>query len=257
MTDTLRQLSKFVNKNSASILTGFGVAGLFTTVALAIIATPKALEDIQIEEERRWDEADIPDGDSILPMTPFEIIKVTWKEYIPTAIMLAATTTCIIGSNSVNKRRNAALAAIYSLSETAAREYKAQVKKNLGAKKAQEVEDDIDQERLNKHPVDHASLVPTGNGDFLCYDKLSGRYFRSTVEKLRKIQNDFNKQLLSEMYISVNDLYSEMHLENIDLGEDMGWVVDKEMLEFNITTKIASNGEPCLVIGYRAIPIHF
>lgn len=254
--NTLQQFNKFVNKNSPSILTGLGVAGLFTTVAMAIYATPRALERIQIEEERRWDEADIPDGDSIAPMTPVEILQVTWKEYIPTAIMLAATATCIIGSNSVNMRRNSALAAIYSLSETAAREYKSKVKKTVGAKKEQEISDDLDQDRLNNHPVDSRYIIPSGNGDFLCYDSLSGRYFRSTVEKLRKIENDYNKRLLSEMYLSLNDLYSEMNLENINLGEDMGWVVDKEMLEFNITTKVASTGEPCLVIGYRTVPIH-
>ena len=95
-------------KHSPEILTGIGIAGMFTTVVLAVRATPKALDLISREEyEQKRD------------LTPMETVKVAWKPYIPAAITGTLSTACLIGANSVNLKRNAALAAAYALSDTA------------------------------------------------------------------------------------------------------------------------------------------
>ena len=46
-----RDVQNIVGKYSPQILTGIGIAGMFTTVVLAVKATPKALK--LIEEEKK------------------------------------------------------------------------------------------------------------------------------------------------------------------------------------------------------------
>ena len=56
------------------------------------------------------------------------------------------------------------------------------------------------------------------------------------------------------MYIPLNDFYYEIGLDNIDLGELMGWNVDKGPIELNFSSQIAENGVPCLVIRWVIPP---
>ena len=46
---------------------------------------------------------------------------------IPAGVTVIAAAACIVGANSVNIKRNAALATAYSLSETALKEYQSKV----------------------------------------------------------------------------------------------------------------------------------
>ncbi len=100
-------------KHSPEILTGIGIAGMISTTILAVKATPKALRLIEEAEEYE-----------IYELTKIEKIKVAWKPYVPAFITGTASIACLIGANSVNARRNAALATAYQLSATALSEYK-------------------------------------------------------------------------------------------------------------------------------------
>ena len=64
-------------------------------------------------------------------LTPAEVVKITWKCYIPAAVTGIAATACVIGANSVHASRNAALATAYHLSSAALTEYKDKVVENL------------------------------------------------------------------------------------------------------------------------------
>ena len=57
-------ISNFMTKNSASILTGLGVAGLIATAILAIKATPKAIDMIDEAEFEKCNETD--DDEAVL-----------------------------------------------------------------------------------------------------------------------------------------------------------------------------------------------
>ena len=106
-----------------------------------------------------------------------DIVKLTWKVFIPPILMGATSIACIIGANSINTSRNAALAALYSLSETAFREYKNKVIEEIGRNKELKIRDDITKDQINNNPMRDRTVIITGNGDVLCYDKLSDRYF--------------------------------------------------------------------------------
>ena len=237
-------VGKTMRSNSPTILTGLGVAGLVTTVVLAVKATPKAMKLIEEYDEYLGYKT---------TSDPMTTIKVAWKPYIPAMVMGTATIACIIGSNSINLRRNAALAGAYSLTETVLKEYQSKVVETIGEKKEQAIKDEIAKDTIKANPVVGKDVINTGFGDTLCFDTLSGRYFYSNMEALRRAQNDINHDLINDVWVSLNEAYAKMGLKGIDLGEETGWNVDK-MLEFEFSSHLSETGVPCLVLGYRRLP---
>lgn len=126
---TLKSLQKAMRKHSPAILTGVGVAGMVVTTVMAVRATPKAL--------RMVDDKEIEDGKRL---TTTEIIKTTWKCYIPAAITGACSAACIIGASSISAKRNAALFTAYTISETALKDYKDKAVEVVGPKRSKPFE---------------------------------------------------------------------------------------------------------------------
>lgn len=242
-----KNVGRIISKNSPTILTGMAVAGLVTTVVFAIKATPKALEILDQEKILR------KDYDDDRPITKKDVVKLTWKTYLPTFLMGTGTIACIVFANKINLRRNAVLASLYGLSETALKEYQNKVIETIGENKERKIKDEIIGDKIKNNPPKESSIILTGKGDTLCYDVLSGRYFKSDIENIRKIENETNKRLLSNMWVSLNELYLDLGLPAIDLGRDIGWDVDN-MLEFHFTSKLTEDGKPCLVIDYAVDP---
>ena len=229
-----------LRRNSPTILTGMSVAGLATTVILAVKATPKAM--------RLLDEYDEYLGYKTMS-DPLTAIKVAYKPYVPAVIMGGVTIACIIGANSINLRRNAALASVYSITEATLKEYQAKVIETIGEKKERAIKDEIAQDKLTKDPINNKSVIMTGKGDTLCYDVLSGRYFKSDIESLRKLENEANHTLIHEVWMSLNEFYYKMGLEGVKLGDETGWNSDR-LIEFDFSSKITTDGQLCLVIDY-------
>lgn len=235
--NVVRAIANGATKHAPTIFICLGTGGLITSIVFAVEATPKALKIIEEEEATE----------------PLDIVKATWKCYIPTLIMAALSIACFCNSNRINIRRNAALASIYSLTEKTLKEYQEKVVEKFGEKKEQEVRDEIVHDTLMRIPVNGNEVIMTNRGSMLCLDVLSGRYFRSDIETIRRVQNDLNKMIIDEVWVSVNDYYSAIGLTETLLGDELGWNPD-QLIELDFTSQIAENGEPCLVIKYIAMP---
>jgi len=229
-------------QHSPEILTGIGIAGMVTTVIFAVKATPKAM---QIIEESKSDDEQL---------TAKEVVKLTWKYYIPTAVSGAVSIACIIGSNAKSARKNMALATAYTLSESALKEYQEKVVEFIGEKKERSIRDDIAKDKIIANPVRDREVIITQKGDTLCYEILSGRYFKTDIDKIKKAENHLNKRMLSEMYISLNDLYYELGIPPICIGEYVGWNIDEGYIDLYFTSQLTADNEPCLVINYNVEP---
>lgn len=243
------RVRKVVMDNSPSILTGVAVAGVVSTAALASKASIGAHKNIEEDKSTQV----VLYGENITVPVRYWVER-NWKLYIPTVLVGGATIACIIGANSVNTRRNAALASLYSLTEVASREYKDKVVQLLGEKKEQTLRDELAQETVENNPVSENKVYYTGSGDVLCYETMSGRYFHSDMETLRKAQNDINAKILNEMYASQNDFNRLIGLPATGYGEQVGWNTDK-MLELQFSSVLSEDGKPCLAIGYSNVPI--
>ena len=151
-------------------------------------------------------------------------------------------------------RRRAALVTAYTLSESALKEYQEKVVEAIGEKKEQAIRDSIAKDKVTKNPVSNHEVIITEKGNTLCYDTLSGRYFKSDRDKIDKAINELNRRMRDEMYISLNDFYYEIGLNSIDLGDLLGWNIDNGYIEPTFSYQGADDGTPCLAISYLVEP---
>lgn len=247
-----KNLGKAISKNSPHILTGLGCAGLISTAVLSAKASPKALIILQDEEEYRKRK-------QIIPMSKMDRFKLTWKCYIPAGVVGATSIGCIIGANQINTKRNAALASLYAISETAFRDYKTKVVQELGKTTDTKIHDEVAKDHLTKNPLPD-NIILADTGEVLCYDILSGRYFKSSHETIRRIVNDLNYELRSEMRLRLNDFYSAVDSPDLapnELGNLVGFDIEKGPIEIIYSTQLDPSGKPCLVIDMDVYPYFF
>lgn len=235
-----------IKKHSPEILTGFGIAGMITTTVLAVRATPKAM---MLIEEKKLDL-------DVEKLKPIEVVRTVWPLYVPSIVTGVVSTGCLIGANSVNVRRNAALATAYALSETSLKEYQEKVVETIGAKKTAEIHDAIAKDKVDKNPIDQDSVILTKHGDTLCLEPLSGRYFRSDIEKVRAAINETNRRLLNENYISLNEFYEVLGLEETKIGDDLGWQISHGLIDVHFSSQLTTEQEPVLVINLVKPPVY-
>ena len=244
---TIKSAERVLTKYSPGILTGIGITGMIGATFMAVKATPKALYLIEAKKE----ESEVEE------LTPIETIKTCWKCYIPATLTTVASTACLIGASTVSAKRNAALATAYSISEAALREYQEKVVEVIGEKKEKVVRDAVAKDQIERDPVTKSEVVIIdSNSNTLCYEPLSGRYFKSTIDKIKKAEIKLDRQMIQEMYVSLNDFYWEIGLDGTDLGDKMGWNLSKGYMDLSFSSQLADDGTPCAVIVYGIPPVY-
>lgn len=244
---TIKSVGRVLTKYSPGILTGIGITGMIGATFMAVKATPKALYLIEAKKE----ESEVEE------LTPVETIKTCWKCYIPATLTTVLSAVCLIGASTVSAKRNAALATAYSISEAALREYQEKVVEVVGEKKEKAVRDAVAKDQIERDPVTKSEVVIIdSNSNTLCYEPLSGRYFKSTIDKIKKAEIKLDRQMIQEMYVSLNDFYWEIGLDGTDLGDQMGWNLSKGYMDLSFSSQLADDGTPCAVIVYGIPPVY-
>lgn len=246
-----RDMRMSLSKRSPEILMGLGIAGMITTTVLAVKATPKAIR--LIDEKKKELGTDT--------LTPIETVKTTWKCYIPAATSGVLATACLIGSNSVNAKRNAAMATAYKLTETAFNEYREKVVDTIGEKKEKTVRDKVSKAEIDKNPISNTEVIITGKGQTLFYDPHSGRYFYSTIDKIHRAANKLNHEINTDPFDAgrtLNDFYDEIGLAPTATGDNLGWNTNVGLIDIYLSAQMIEEGEhegePCAVLNYMKPP---
>lgn len=240
----IRSVRRSMKKHSPEILTGIGIAGMATTTVMAVRVTPKAL--MLIENKKDEYETDT--------LSTIEMVKTAWTCYIPSAIVGGVSIFCLIGASSTNLRRNAALATAYTLSESALKEYQEKVVETIGDKKERDIRDSIAKDEVEQNPVVQKEIIITEKGDTLCFDTLSGRYFKSNRDQINKAVNELNRRMRDDMFISLNEFYYEIGMDGTKLGDVLGWNIDRGYIDIDYSSQLANGETPCLVLDYQIVP---
>ena len=96
--------NQFWHRNASTVLTCLGGVGLVATAVLTVKATPKALQLIEEEKQKKGEE-----------LSKWEVVKTAGPKYIPAVLTGAATLICIFGANALNKKQQASLISAYAL----------------------------------------------------------------------------------------------------------------------------------------------
>lgn len=244
----LQALATSAAEHAPGILTGLGVAGMFVSLGLAITATSKATK--KIEEKKKELKTDT--------LTPVETVKTTWMLYIPMASMAILSGACVIGGNRINGRRNAALAAMYTLSEQAFSEYKTATVETVGEKKEKEIRANAAQAHIDNDPRAKGPVIITGRGKTQCYDTISGQVFEHDIEQLRQERHALIDEITDKGYASLNEWYNMIGLDPIPVGYDVGWRYEPNLAKKLYLTfdSVLKDEVPCLSIGYSIEPFY-
>ena len=232
-------------KHAPEILTGIGIAGMVTTTVLAVQATPKAMK---LKERATTKKG--------APLTVKETVKTCWKPYAPAAATGLASIGCLIGGTSVGLRRNAALVSAYKLSENALTEYRDKVVETVGEKQEKTIRDAVVKDKITGvHPKD-PGIIRTGFGNTLFYDSYCGRLFESDRNEIDRIINVLNRRMRTEMYISLNEYYRDMGLYETEIGDYIGWNIDKGYIELDYGSDLVNGETPCVTLHYVVKPLY-
>jgi hypothetical protein len=210
MNKLLTKSKFFLKRNSSTILTCIGAAGVVGTAVLAVKATPKALQLIEQAEAAKGEE-----------LTAAETIQVAAPSYIPAIVAGVSTIVCIFGANALNKRQQAALMSAYALLDSSYKEYKAKVEEMYGEEAGAQVRAEIARDHINE-----ADIPDEDDGKQLFFDYFSGRYFRSTIETVQKAEYNLNRNLFTRDYAYLNEFYEDLDLEPLETGWAYGWSKD-------------------------------
>lgn len=245
----LKTFAKGIGKHSPAILTGIGITGMAVATVLAVKSTPKAME--LIEEKKKETDAE--------ELTKKEVVETAWKCYIPTVVLFAVSVSCIIFASHTNYKRNTALASAYAVAEASLKNYanyRKEVVKEIGEEKENDIRDKVVKQRMEKEPLERQPVIIADKGEILCCDLLSGRYFKSDINNMKKAVNELNRQLVSELAVSLNELYYELGLDYTKIGEQLGWHLDDGLVEVRFSSQLTKDGTPCIVLDFVNPPTY-
>lgn len=238
MNKLLSQSKRFLKRNSSTILTCVGAAGVIATTITAVKATPKAMLLIQNAEEEKGEK-----------LTKLEVVQVAGPVYIPSIMIGASTIACIFGANALNKRSQAALMSAYALVDNSFKEYKNKVSELYGEETDMRI-----REELAKDKYEESGIVAEDEKQ-LFYDEYSKRYFNSTMEDVTKAEYNLNRALALSDYACLNEFYDLLGLPRTDYGDDLGWSVFQlvEMywhswIDFHHEKVVMDDGLECYII---------
>lgn len=247
----MNKFELFVKKYSPEILMSMGIAGMAFSTAWGINATIKAtrkIDSIKAKENKT-------------KLTAKEVFKETWKFYIPSALSIIISVPCIIAGNRVSSKRNAALAAAYTLSEAALHEYQSQTKKLVGEVKAKEIDNAVAEESVKK--VQPTKEIIMSDGKQLFFEPMTGRYFESTWNDIVQAVNSLNESALASStgIYYLNDFLERLGLDGTEAGDILGWSTptfgnSKGLLKISMDSAITKDNKPCGCIHYDVRPYY-
>ena len=189
------------------------------------------------------------------------------KKSLPVVALAGASTACVCYSMKENNKRLAAIATAYSLTDAAYSELKEQTRETLGDKRADLVEKDIQEKRVNQamSNVNFDSIEDTGKGQQIFCELLTGRVFRSDVNIVRRAINEVNSRFDAGRWdgitsVSLADIHDELGIERGKLDALIIWKVDPEdernssRIQY-VLDAMRWNDEPISTIDYRGCGI--
>lgn len=236
----------FLKRNSATILTFAGVAGVVATSVMAVKATPKALRMIEDAKEEKGED-----------LTKFETLVVAGPSYIPAAITGVATIGCIVGANILNKHQQAALTSAYALLDQSYKDYKKKVNELFGEGADQQVKVAIVKDKYGEREFD------LEGENRLYYDMFSEQYFEATPYAVSRAEYEVNRLNVSDGYVYLNDWYISLGLKPLEYGYEFGWTPTinqdrywEEWINFKHEKIVMDDGLEVITIEFMQEPIY-
>lgn len=205
------KIIKGVKQNSDLVMMILAFLGLTGTTAFVVDATIKAVKLCETKEVQ---------GKK-------EIVRTTWRLYIPAVGCFIITTMMIVGMGRRSMKlakKLATVTGLYAMKEADFKALKEKAQDVLGEKKEQEkVEDEIAKDQLNNMTIPpEDQIIKTGHGDKLFREYLTGHLIRTSPEWVMAVNEDIKNQQAKEVDGVIMGAY---YLNKFNLPTDC-WVAN-------------------------------
>ena len=242
-------------KHSPEILAGVGVVGVIASTVMACKATTK-LSDILEESKDQLDQiktvavdpayADKYSEDDAKKDTTITYVQTgvkVAKLYAPSVILCAGSLGCLLASNNILKKRNAALSAAYMTVDKSFKEYRKRVADRFGEEVEKEIRYNIKAEEITKVDEDGNEVTETvkimdGTDDPNSYSDYA-RFFDESCAAwqndaeynltfLKAQQQYANDLLKARGRLFLNEVYRMLGIDETKAGQVVGWVYNPD-----------------------------
>lgn len=280
-----------VRKHSPEILIIGGCIGTVVSAVMACRATLKIDEILEESKEKvdnihkyRDDEAEPnytveqakKDLFGLYVQTGFKLVKL----YAPAVILGTTSLGCVVASNNILRKRNAALAAAYATIDKSFKEYRSRVVERYGEDVDRQLKYNLKEETVTveaigedgkkhkvKKPIERMIDDELYSEYAVLFDS-KNPYFENNRDinlmMLRAAQAHANDKLVACKFVFLNDVLESIGFKGTKAGQVVGWVYDEEhpigdnKIDFGIydVTKPSSKafiegGEPSVIIDFN------
>ena len=225
-------IKNFAFKNSEVIC----AVAQATALVVCIHETVKAVPEVTriIDEKKKDYESCREDDDEAKREVVWEGVKEAAPYVAKPAMAAAVCFGLIVLAPIISKKKQAALAVAYSMSEQALDAYDKHLDEVVGKKKAAEVREAVAQDRVT--PFQGGGIIETGHGTHLMFMESTGVWFRSSPDYVRLVFSRLNEDLIDEDSKSFNDALDSLGLERAKLAGCHGWsAMNGERAEVNMS----------------------
>ena len=242
-------------KHSPEILAGVGVVGVVGSLVMACKATTKLsdiLEDSKEQLDKIKEVAADPayeekysqdDAKKDTTITYVQTAMKVTKLYAPSVILCASSLGCLLASNNILKKRNAALSAAYMTVDKSFKEYRKRVADRFGEEVEKEIRYNIKAEEITKvdengNAVTETVKVMDGTDDPNSYSDYA-RFFDESCAAwqndaeynltfLKAQQQYANDLLKARGRLFLNEVYRMLGIDETKAGQVVGWVYNPD-----------------------------
>ena len=244
-----------VQKHSPEILAGVGVVGVVASTVMACKATMK-LNDIleesketrdkirEVESNPRYEQQyshEDAKKDLVINYTQ-TAMKIT-KLYAPAVILGSASLGCLLASNDILRKRNAALSAAYMTVDKSFKEYRQRVVDRFGEEVEKEIRYNIKAEEVTSTVVAEdgsettitetvKTMDPNLYSDYAKFFDEASPYWQKDPEYnfmfLKSQQQYANDLLKARGRLFLNEVYEMLGIDKTKAGQIVGWVYNPE-----------------------------
>ena len=242
-------------KHSPEILAGVGVVGVVGSLVMACKATTKlsdVLEDSKEQLDKIKEVAADPayeekysqdDAKKDTTITYVQTAMKVTKLYAPSVILCASSLGCLLASNNILKKRNAALSAAYMTVDKSFKEYRKRVADRFGEEVEKEIRYNIKAEEITKvdengNEVTETVKIMDGTDDPNSYSDYA-RFFDESCAAwqndaeynltfLKAQQQYANDLLKAKGRLFLNEVYRMLGIDETKAGQVVGWVYNPD-----------------------------
>lgn len=251
-----------LKKYSPEILVAVGVIGTISSAVMACKSTLKVneviseakdnIDKIHEAKEKGFTKAgksyDAEDNKKDLTLAYVQTGVKLVKLYAPSIILGAASLGCVIASNDILRKRNAAIAAAYAAIDKGFKDYRNRVVERFGNDVDRELRYNIKAKEIEETIVDENGKEKTVKKTVNVVDpsqpSIYSKFFDEScpdwqknadynLSFLRAQQQYLNNMLVSRGYLFLNEVYYALGIEETKEGHVVGWLYDPENPNYN------------------------